>query len=210
MPCQNLSPSLYADQIRAANNCQLYIKAEPFISRKRRHNEWSADSSGDMARGTDSRGQGLLLQHSHKGDTMDEADGTHDPRRGNFGGQQCQILADNCSVPCRSSPGKSIPRQKGGSIGQTQRPRPAVGRCQRITKTRLIRHRRRDQHHSESEMLNRRPRSLTGPGRPHLSRADPPPCLLSLHLVTETNTAPQTVGNPRGEATMLVSMVSPS
>src|SRR5271156_3261008 len=63
------------------------------------------------------------------------------------------------SVHCHSNHGKNIPRRKGGSTGQIQKPKLAPGKCQRLTKMRLLRHsRHRDQHRSESD---RRPSSTT-------------------------------------------------
>ena len=60
--------------------------------------------------------------------------------------------ANERSVHCHSNHGKSIPLRKGGSTGQIQKPKSARGKCQRLTKMRLLRHsRRRDQHHSESD-----------------------------------------------------------
>jgi hypothetical protein len=63
--------------------------------------------------------------------------------------------AENHSVPCHSNRGKNIPRRKGGSTGLIQKPRPALGRFQKLTKMRLLRHsRHRDQHHSDSQSLH--------------------------------------------------------
>lgn len=112
---------------------------------------------------------------------------------------------DNHSVPCHSNHGKNIPHQKGESIGRIQKPKLAHGKCQKLTEMRLLRHsRHRDQHHSESQSLHLPARLLTCPELPLLSQAEPPPYHLSLHLATETDTAPQTAENRRGEVIILV------
>src|SRR5271156_3137166 len=86
--------------------------------------------------------------------------------------------ANERSVHCHSNHGKNIPRRKGESTGHIQKPKSAPGKCQRLTKMRLLRHsRHRDQHRSESDRRPHLTRSLTFLGHPLSLPAEPHPSL---------------------------------
>jgi len=128
------------------------LQSRPYL-RGQCHDERSTDSAYDVAGSTDSGRQSLLLQCSYKSNTMDEADRIDDTGRGNTTPiRVMKRYANKRSVHCHSNHGKNIPRRKGGSTGQIQKPKSAPGKCQRLTKMRLLRHsHHRDQHRSESD-----------------------------------------------------------
>lgn len=101
-------------------------------------NKWSCASTSIVAGSSQCRWSRLLLQHNYESNTMDQTRGPYDPGRGEpLHTSQYRFSTDCCSVPSRTSHGRSIPLKGGESIGITPNRSRVPGRCQISTRKRL-------------------------------------------------------------------------